>query len=115
MELVPIPKDFFDKFSLYDADARFLGFTPLRDFVIYKGPDGGSDDHWFPASKVLETVQGLLNKYRSMIESGPQSVNARREVWELNLRIKIAPLEALESFLLEAHSIGAGFYIAERD
>jgi hypothetical protein len=114
-DTIPISDALLALTPFYDSDARSLALVPLRDFLIYKGPDGGLDDRWFPAIEGLKPVQGLLRNYRRLIESGPASTYSRRERWEERLREKIAPLEVIESLLLEGQRVGAGFFIAERD
>lgn len=114
-DTIEFSEDFLRNRYQYDSDARHLALTPLGDFVVYKGPDGGSEDRWFPTTEGLKTVQGLLNHYRGLIESGPASAYSRRALWDARLTRKIAPLEVVESLLLGADARGAGFFIAERD
>lgn len=114
-DTIPLSEELVRDHFRYDGEARYLALAPLGTYVIYKGPDGGSEDRWFAASEGLRTVQGLLSHYRSLIESGPVSKYDRRDLWERRLRKKMAPLEVLESLLLEADEMGAKFFIAERD
>jgi hypothetical protein len=114
-DTIRLPDELVRDRSVYDGDARRLALAPLGSFVIYKGPDGGSWDRWFPAGEGLKTAQGLLSHYRGLIGSGPPTRYSRRELWEERLRRKMSPLEVLEPLLLEAGRLGSGFFIAERD